>query len=307
MKNLNNYLSINEEIAQALNQNKPIVALESTIISHGFNYPQNLECALECESIIRANGAIPATIAILGGKIKIGLTKAEIDELANNRKISKCSRRDVAPLLALKQNGATTVATTMMFAHMAGIKVFATGGIGGVHRRGNETFDISADLQELAKTNVAVVCAGAKSILDIPLTREYLETFGITVLGYQTDWFPGFYTKTTSEKVDYNIQTPAQIAKIIQTKDDLGIDGGILITNPIPSESELNPDFINQIINESVKAAENQNITGKEITPFILSHLHNATKGKSETANKALVYNNAALAAQIAAELSSRA
>jgi pseudouridine-5'-phosphate glycosidase len=298
------HFKVSEEVKQALAQNAPVVALESTIISHGFNYPKNLECALECEKIIKENGATPATIAIIGGKIKVGLTNEEITHLAENSQIPKASRRDVAPLLAMKKDGATTVATTMLFAQMAGIKIFATGGIGGVHRHGNETFDISADLQELAKTNVAVVCAGAKSILDIPLTREYLETFGITVLGYQTDSFPGFYTRATTETVDCNLKTPEEIAKIIQIKDELGIAGGILITNPIPFDSELNPAFITDLIDESLKEAERQNIKGKAITPFLLARLHQKSEGQTIAANKALVYNNAKLAAKIAAELS---
>jgi pseudouridine-5'-phosphate glycosidase len=297
------YLEISKEVQQALDQNAPIVALESTIISHGFNYPENLECARTCEQIIKENGAVPATIAILNGKIKIGLTDKEISYLAENPQIFKASRRDTAPLIAMKKDGVTTVATTMLFAQMAGIKVFATGGIGGVHRQGFKTFDISADLQELAKTNVAVVCAGAKSILDIPLTREYLETFGITVLGYQTDYLPGFYVRATTEKVDYNLQTPIQIAEIIRTKDELNLQGGILITNPIPKDAELNPEEISRLIDESVQTAQDQNIQGKDITPFILARLHDATKGESVAANKALVYSNAKLAAAIASEL----
>jgi pseudouridylate synthase len=303
MKNLDKFMEISQEVKAALKEHKPVVALESTIIAHGFNYPENLECARLSEKNIRENGAIPATIAIIGGKIKVGLTDEEIIYLATNRGIPKCSRRDVAPILAAQSDGATTVTTTMMFAAMAGIKVFATGGIGGVHRNGNETFDISADLQELANTEVAVVCAGAKSILDIPLTREYLETFGVPVLGYQTDDFPGFYTRTSNGvKVDYNLQTPAEIAKVIKIKEELGLKGGLLITNPIPKENEMDPDYITEKINEAVEESVRQNIKGKAITPFLLAKLHEITAGKSVEANKALVFNNARLAAANARE-----
>lgn len=303
MENLNQYMEISQEVRTALNEHKPVVALESTIIAHGFSYPENLECARLSEKNIRENGAVPATIAIIGGKIKVGLTDEEIGYLATNRNILKCSRRDVAPVLAAGKDGATTVTTTMMFAAMAGIKVFATGGIGGVHRNGNETFDISADLQELANTNVAVVCAGAKSILDIPLTREYLETFGVPVIGYRTDDFPGFYTRTSGGvKVDYNIETPTEIARIIKVKEELGLKGGILITNPIPKENEMDPEYIAEKINEAVEESIHQGIRGKAITPFLLARLHEVTEGKSVEANKALVFNNARLAAAIAVE-----
>lgn len=305
MKTFERYLVIGEEVKEALVRRKPVVALESTIISHGFQYPENLECARMSEKNIRDCGAVPATIAILGGKIRVGLCDDELVYLANARHIPKCSRRDVAPLLAAGQDGATTVATTMLFAEMAGIKVFATGGIGGVHRRGNETFDISADLQELAKTNVAVVCAGAKSILDIPLTREYLETFGVTVIGYDTDDFPGFYTRASGgATVDYNLKTPGDIARVIGVKDELGLGGGVLITNPIPKKDEMDPDFIAAKIEESLVMADELGIKSKAITPFILEKLHAGTGGKSVTANKALVFNNARLAAKVAVELS---
>lgn len=302
MKNFEQFMEIAPEVKSALDAHRPVVALESTIIAHGFNYPENLECARNSEKNIRECGAVPATIAILGGKIRIGLTDEEIVHLATNRGITKCSRRDIAPVLAMKADGATTVTTTMIFAAMAGIKVFATGGIGGVHRNGNVTFDISADLQELANTDVAVVCAGAKSILDIPLTREYLETFGVPVLGYKTEDFPGFYTGKTGTKVDYNIQTPAEIAKIVKTKETLGLKGGVLITNPIPKENELDYDFISGKIDEAIGESVKQHITGKATTPFLLARLHEITNGKSVEANKALVYNNVRLAAEIAKE-----
>jgi len=304
MKTLEQYLSVSEEVSEALTHGRPVVALESTIISHGFQYPENLECARLCEKNIRDCGAVPATIAILGGKVKVGLSDEEIIYLAETRDIPKCSRRDAAPLLAAGKDGATTVAATMLFAGLAGVKVFATGGIGGVHRRGNETFDISADLQELAKTDVAVVCAGAKSILDIPLTREYLETLGVTVLGFCSDDFPGFYTRASGAKVDYRLDTPAQIAKVLKVKADLGLGGGMLITNPIPQEDEMDPAFIAAKIEDSLAMAQALGIKGKAVTPFLLEKLHTGTGGKSVAANKALVWNNARLAAKIALELS---
>lgn len=303
MKQYWDYLEIKEEVREALVNNKPVVALESTIISHGFSYPENLECARRSEKSIREGGAVPATIAILGGKIKIGLTDEEIIHLANSRDIPKCSRRDVAALIAKKMDGATTVTTTMMFAAMTGIQVFATGGIGGVHRNGNNTFDISADLQELATSNVAVVCAGAKSILDIGLTREYLETFGVTVLGYKTDDFPGFYTRKSGAMVDYNIGTPSEIAEVIRTKNALDIKGGILVTNPIPEENEMDYEYITTSINKAYAESIEKGIHGKDTTPFLLERLHSITQGKSVEANKALVFNNAFLAATIACEL----
>jgi pseudouridine-5'-phosphate glycosidase len=305
MNKFSEYLKISPEVQNALNNNLPIVALESTIISHGFNWPENLECAKQSEATVRENGAIPATIAILNGKICVGLNADEIIFLAQNRDVPKCSRRDVAAIISSGGNGATTVATTMMFAAMAGIKVFCTGGIGGVHRGAAETFDISADLQELANTNVAVVCAGAKSILDIPLTREYLETFGVPVLGYNTNDFPGFYTrKSEGGKVDYRMDTALQIAKFLKVKEELALSGGVLIANPIPKDAEMDYDFISEKTNEALSDAAKNNIKGKATTPFLLAKLHDITKGKSVEANKALVFNNAKIAAQIAAEYS---
>lgn len=297
------YLQINSEVEKALAVNKPVVALESTIISHGFNYPENLECALNCEKIIKEAGAQPATIAILDGVVKIGLSREEIELFATSKGILKCSRRDAASIISQKLSGATTVAGTMMFAAMAGIKVFATGGIGGVHRNAEVTFDISADLEELAGTNVAVVCAGAKSILDIPLTKEYLETKGVPVIGYNTDYFPNFYTRSSGLEVDYNLKTPEDIANVIQTSFSLGLKGGILICNPIPEENALDENFIKEKIEATLYNAIRSGITGKDTTPFLLANLHEITGGRSIAANKALVYNNAKAAAHIAAAL----
>lgn len=298
--NLDKYLIIRDEVKEALQARKAVVALESTIISHGFNYPENLETAQLCEAIIRENGAVPATIGIIDGKIVVGLNEEEIHAFAKDRNTAKCSRRDVAALIAKGLNGATTVATTMLFAHMAGIKVFATGGIGGVHFGGEDSLDISADLQELANTNVAVVCSGAKSILDIPRTLEYLETFGVTTLGYKTEAFPDFYTRDSGKKVDYRVDTTEEIAKIIKTKDDLGIESGILIANPIPAEYALEPSYIRDLIQRVVKEAKEQGIAGNKVTPYILAALHKESEGKSVVANKQLVINNARVAALLA-------
>lgn len=299
--NLEKYLVVRDEVKHALENNLPVVALESTIISHGFNYPENLECARTCEAIIRENGAIPATIGILEGKIVVGLTDEEIVRFAENRDTPKCSRRDVAAIIASGKDGATTVATTMMFANMAGIKVFATGGIGGVHFDGENSMDISADLQELAHTNVAVVCSGAKSILDIPRTLEYLETYGVTTLGYQTDAFPDFYTRDSGKKVDYRFDNTDDIAKVIRTKDELGINSGILVTNPIPEEYALETEFIRNLIQDVVKEAKDNGIIGNKVTPYILEVLHRESEGKSVVANKQLVFNNSRVAALLAA------
>ena len=253
MRTPNPYLDIHPEVAQAIAQGKPVVALESTIISHGMPYPQNVETALEVEETVRQNGAVPATIAILGGRLKAGLTREEIEYLGRQgQKVTKTSRRDLAVLLAKGADGATTVATTMMIAAMAGIKVFATGGIGGVHRGAETTMDISADLQELARTNVTVVCAGAKAILDLKLTLEYLETHGVPVLGYGTEELPAFYTRTSGLKVDYRVDSPEEIARIMQVREDLGLAGGILVTNPIPEEWSMDADAINLVIDQAV-------------------------------------------------------
>lgn len=294
------YMIISDEVQLALNNNKPVVALESTIISHGFNYPENLECARECERIIRKEGAIPATIGIVEGKIVVGLSDEQIIQFAENRDTAKCSRRDVAAIIAKKENGATTVTTTMFFAHMAGIKVFATGGIGGVHFDGENTMDISADLEELARTNVAVVCSGAKSILDIPRTLEYLETNGVTTLGYQTDAFPDFYTQDSGKKVDYRVESTDEVAEIIKVKDALGMDSGIVIANPIPAEHALETDFITKLIQSVVLDAANKGIKGNKVTPYILEALHRESEGKSVVANKELVFNNSRIASKLA-------
>lgn len=294
------YMIISDEVQLALNNNKPVVALESTIISHGFNYPENLECARECERIIREEGAIPATIGIVEGKIVIGLSDEQIIQFAQNRDTAKCSRRDVAAIIAKKENGATTVTTTMFFAHMAGIKVFATGGIGGVHFDGENTMDISADLEELARTNVAVVCSGAKSILDIPRTLEYLETNGVTTLGYQTDAFPDFYTQDSGKKVDYRVESTDEAAEIIKVKDALGMESGIVIANPIPAEHALETDFISKLIQSVVLDAANKGIKGNKVTPYILEALHRESEGKSVVANKELVFNNSRIASKLA-------
>jgi pseudouridylate synthase len=303
--NLKDVLVFSEEVAKAMKENKPVVALESTIISHGMPYPQNVETAKEVEQLIRENGAVPATIAILDGKIKIGVNEEELEFLGTNKEVEKVSRRDLPYVIAMKKHGATTVAATMICASMAGIKVFATGGIGGVHRGAERTMDISADLQELAHTNVAVVCAGAKSILDLGLTLEYLETNGVPIIGYGTDILPAFYSSTSPFKVNYRIDTPEEIAKLIATKWELGLNGGLIIANPIPKEDELEESYINSIIEEALKEAEGKQIAGKAVTPFLLDKVKTLTGGKSLEANIALVKNNAVLAAKIAASLSS--
>lgn len=300
---LEKYMEIKEEVKNALNEKKPVVALESTIIAHGMPYPKNVETALEVERIIRDRGAIPATIAILDGKIKVGLSKEEIEYLGSAENVSKVSRRDLPFIVAKGLNGATTVASTMIVAKMAGIKVFVTGGIGGVHRGAEESFDISADLQELAKTSVAVVCAGAKSILDIGLTLEYLETFGVPVVGFKTDEFPAFFTRKSGFGVDYNVDSEEELAKAIKTKWDLGLDGGIVVANPIPEEYEMDIDIINKAIAEALSEAEEKGIKGKKVTPFLLENVKEKTGGNSLESNIRLVYNNALVGANLAIEL----
>ncbi|WP_297597759.1 pseudouridine-5'-phosphate glycosidase [uncultured Cetobacterium sp.] len=303
--NLEKYLIISDEVKEALNNNKPIVALESTIISHGMPYPQNVETALKVEDIVRENGAIPATIAILNGKLKVGLSKEEVDYLGKKGlDVTKASRRDIPAILASEADGATTVASTMIIAALAGIKVFATGGIGGVHRGAETTMDISADLEELAMTDVAVVCAGAKSILDIGLTLEFLETKGVPVLGYQTKELPAFYTRKSGFSVDYKMDTPEQIAKTLKAKWDVNLKGGVVIANPIPKEFAMDFDTITTAINNAVAEAEEKGIKGKESTPFLLAKVKDITKGKSLEANIELVFNNARLASQIASHFS---
>ncbi len=299
---LNKYLDIKPEVAEALAAGKPVVALESTIISHGMPYPQNVETALAVEKIIRENGAVPATIAIIGGRLKAGLTPEEIEYFGKKgMEITKASRRDLAVLCARGEDGATTVTTTMMIAHMAGIKVFATGGIGGVHRGAETTMDISADLEELAQTPVMVVCAGAKSILDLGLTLEYLETHGVPVVGYGTKELPAFFTRKSGFSVDYRMDTPEEIAKAFKTQNELGLKGGMLVTNPIPEEYSMDADFINNAIADAVKEAAEKGIQGKETTPFLLAKIKELTGGNSLDSNIQLVFNNARLAAKTAA------
>ena len=297
---MNEYLEISDEVKAALEKGGPVVALETTIISHGFSYPDNLECGKNCEKIIRGEGVTPATIGIMNGKIKIGLNDEELKFFAENRDIQKCSRRDLAAVIARGGCGAATVALTMIAAKMAGIKFFATGGIGGVHRGAQQSFDISADLEELAQTDVAVICAGAKAILDIPLTLEYLETSGVTVLGFRTNSFPAFYLRKSGCAVDYRVESPEEAAGIVKTKTKLGLHNGILIAVPIPESEELDSAFINKNIELALKKAETERIHGKAVTPFLLAELQRATGGKSAAANKALVYNNSRAAARIA-------
>ena len=302
---LNKYLDIAPEVAAALAEGKPVVALESTIISHGMPYPQNVETALNVEQIIREAGAVPATIAIIGGRLKAGLSKEEIEYLGKKGlDVTKASRRDLAVLIARGEDGATTVTTTMMIAHMAGIQVFATGGIGGVHRGAETTMDISADLEELGQTPVMVVCAGAKSILDLGLTLEYLETHGVPVIGYGTKELPAFYTRRSGFGVDYRMDTPAELAAAFHAQRELGLKNGMLVTNPIPEEYSMDPEVINAAIDKAVNDAKAQGIHGKETTPFLLAAIKDITGGDSLASNIQLVYNNARLAAKTAAELS---
>lgn len=301
---LNKYLDVAPEVAAALAAGKPVVALESTIISHGMPYPQNVETALAVERIIRDNGAVPATIAIIGGRLKAGLTEQEIDYLGKTgTAVAKASRRDLPVLVAKGMDGATTVTTTMMIAAMAGIEIFATGGIGGVHRGAEVTMDISADLEELAETPVMVICAGAKSILDLGLTLEYLETKGVTVIGYGTDELPAFYTRKSGLKVDYRLDTPEELAKAFHVKRELNLRGGMLVTNPIPERYSMDPAVINAAIDEAVREANEKGIHGKATTPFLLAKIKDLTEGSSLESNIHLVYNNAELAAKTAAAL----
>ena len=301
---LTKYLSVSPEVQQAIAEGKPVVALESTIISHGMPYPQNVETALNVEKIIRETGAIPATIAIIKGKITVGLSPEEIEYLGKKGlKVIKASRRDLPVLLARGEDGATTVTTTMIGAALAGVKVFATGGIGGVHRGAETTMDISADLEELAQTPVMVICAGAKSILDLGLTLEYLETKGVPVIGYQTEELPAFYTRTSGFKVDYRMDTPKEIADAFRVKLDMGLVGGMLVTNPIPEEYSMDPDYINQNIADAIAECERLGIKGKETTPFLLDKIQKLTGGSSLASNIQLVFNNARLGAAVAREL----
>lgn len=297
---MNPLLSISKEVQNALDTNKPVVALESTIISHGMPYPQNVEMAKTVERIIRDNGAVPATIAIMDGQYKIGLEPDDLERLAKEKPVAKVSRRDLAEVFAKGVLGATTVATTMIGAKLAGIKVFVTGGIGGVHRGVEETLDISADLEELAQTDVTVICAGAKAILDLPRTLEYLETKGVPVVGYGTDYLPAFYTRTSEYKLNSRVDSPQEVAAMMRYSEKLELKGGMLVTNPIPSEHEIPHDKIDSIINQAVKEAEEQCIVGKDSTPFLLKRIVELTDGASLKANIELVYNNAKVGAQIA-------
>ncbi len=299
---INQYLDINPEVAAAVAAGKPVVALESTIISHGMPYPQNVETALAVEQIIRDNGAVPATIAIIGGRLKAGLTREEIEYFGKKgRAIHKASRRDLAVLCARGEDGATTVTTTMIIAHMAGIQIFATGGIGGVHRGAETTMDISADLEELAQTPVMVVCAGAKAILDLGLTLEYLETKGVPVIGYGTDELPAFYSRSSGFGVDYRIDTPEELAAAFRAQNALGMKGGMLVTNPIPEAYAMPADTINAAIDRAIAESKEQGIHGKETTPFLLARVAELTGGNSLASNIQLVFNNAKVAAQTAA------
>ena len=300
---MNKYLDVSPEVAEALAAGKPVVALESTIISHGMPYPRNVETALLVEQTIRENGVVPATIAIIGGRLKAGLSKDEIEYLGKSgRNVAKTSRRDIAALVARKADGATTVTTTMMIAHMAGISIFATGGIGGVHRGAEVTMDISADLEELGNTPVMVVCAGAKSILDLGLTLEYLETKGVPVIGYGTDELPAFYTRHSGFGVDYRADSPEELAAMFKAQRDLGLKGGMLVTNPIPEEYSMDKAVIDAAIDQAIKEASEKGIKGKETTPFLLAKVVELTGGDSLDSNIALVLNNARLAAKTAAE-----
>ena len=304
MMDLKQFMDITPEIAEAVAGGKPVVALESTILSHGMPYPENLKFAGEIEKIIRAEGAVPATMAVIDGRLKAGLTEAELQRMCEARGVLKVSRRDLPIVVAEKLTGATTVATTMILARLAGIHVFATGGIGGVHRGGEVTMDISADLQELAHTEVAVVCAGAKMILDIGRTLEYLETMGVPVLGLGTSDFPAFYCRRSGFGVDFNAKTPLDVAKIAKAKWDMGLGGGLLIGNPVPEEYAMDFDKMSAVIDRVLRMADEAGVKGKDITPFMLAHIVEETGGDSLKTNIQLAFNNARAASRIAVELS---
>ena len=301
--NLKQFMDITPEIEEAVRTGKPVVALESTILSHGMPYPENLGFAREVEKIIRAEGAVPATMAIIDGRLKAGLTEEKLVRMCEAKGVLKVSRRDLPIVAAKKLTGATTVATTMILANLAGVHVFATGGIGGVHRGGEDSMDISADLQELAHTPVAVVCAGAKMILDIGRTLEYLETMGVPVLGLDTDDFPAFYCRRSGFGVDYNAKTPADVAAIAKAKWDMGLGGGLLIGNPVPEEYAMDFDAMSATIDRALAMAEEAGVKGKNITPFLLAHIVELTGGDSLKTNIQLAFNNARAAARIAVEL----
>lgn len=299
---MNHLIELHPDVKEALDNNKPVIALESTIISHGMPYPQNIEMAKKVEAIVREGGATPATIAIMDGKIKVGLDEASLEKLGNSEGVAKVSRRDLAEIVATKRIGATTVASTMICAEMAGIKFFVTGGIGGVHRGVEETMDISADLDELGKTDVVVICAGAKSILDLDKTMEYLETKGVPVIGYQTSELPAFFTRQSGIKLNTSADTTDEIASIVKAKHDLKLEGGVVVANPILESDELPKEYIDKIVLEAVKEAEENGIGGKDSTPFLLGKIVEKTEGKSLDANIKLVYNNAKVGTQIAVD-----
>ncbi len=298
--NLKGHINISDEVRSALSKSEPVVALESTIISHGMPYPQNYETALQVENIVRENRATPATIAIINGIIRIGLYDTDLEFLSSDKNILKASRRDMPVIVAGKMSAATTVSATMICAALAGIRIFATGGIGGVHRNASNTFDISADLTELAQTDVAVVSAGVKSILDIGLTLEYLETLGVPVIGYRTDEFPAFFTRESGFKVNYRLDTPESIAGVIKAKYKLGLKGGLIVANPVPDEFSFDKTRMDKAIDEALKASDSKGIKGKDVTPFLLSEIKKITGGESLRSNIELVKNNAKLAAEIA-------
>ena len=295
-------MKISERVKKALAENKPVIALETTIISHGMPYPKNVECALAVEKTIEENGAVPATIGIIEGEPIIGMSHEEIELFGKTKGIEKVSRRDLPIICAEKKRGATTVSATMILAELAGIEFFVTGGIGGVHRKAQQTFDISADLDELGKTNVSVICAGPKAILDLNLTMEYLETKGVPVIGYNTDKLPAFFTRISDLRVDYNAKTPLDIAKIVKSKRDYKLNGGVLITNPIPKEFSMDPAYINKEIDKALVEMEKAGVKGKDETPYLLAKIVELTGGKSLEANIHLILNNAKLGAQIASE-----
>ncbi|MDX2304848.1 MAG: pseudouridine-5'-phosphate glycosidase [Microscillaceae bacterium] len=297
---MNKFIEIKPEISAALKEKRAVVALESTLIAHGMPYPQNLETARLLEAAIRDNGAIPATIAILGGKIKVGLKESELELLAGSPNVLKVSRRDMSYIIAQKLHGATTVAATLIIADMVGIQVFATGGIGGVHREGQNTLDISADLPELSRSKVAVISAGAKAILDLGLTLEYLETLGVPVIGYQTDDFPAFYTRKSGFKLECQADRVSELANIVHCHWALGLGGGLLIANPIPEDYQMDEIMTQTLIQKAIREAEQNQITGKDLTPFLLAHTERLSSGKSLEANIQLVLNNARLGAQLA-------
>lgn len=302
--NLKDYLFIQPEIEAAVKAGKPVVALESTILSHGMPWPENLEFAHKVQQVVRAGGAVPATTAIIDGKLKVGLDDADIERMCRAENVEKVSRRDLPIMVATGRTGATTVATTMILASLAGIRIFATGGIGGVHRGAETTMDISADLQELAHTPVAVVCAGAKMILDIGLTLEYLETMGVPVLGMGTEDFPAFYCRKSGFRVDYAAKDELDAAKVLKAKWDLGLRGGVLIGNPVPEEYALDFDEMNAVIQRAIDSAKAEGVKGKHLTPYLLAHIVDFTEGRSLATNLQLAYNNARVASRLAVEYS---